>query len=282
MNAWIQAIKFVAAAGLLLICAPAVSSAAVLTNETLQAWQDYIQSANSGMEERLHGRLPFLWVDESADRIRRARAGEILVGPAGDHSPIRVPKGLIHDWIGATLIPNAGLDDIFAVVQDYNRYREFYKPLVIDSRSLSADGPDYRFSLLMLNKSLFAKTALASEWNERYIRVDERRWYSIAYSTRVEEIEEYGSPGERKLPLNEGSGYIWRLYSFSRFERRDDGLYIELEVIALSRDIPGPLRWLIDPIVRRVSRGSLFTSLTETRAAVRANLGLATPSSCCR
>jgi hypothetical protein len=290
MNARIRAIKFGAFAGFLLICAPIASSAAELTNETLQAWQDYIRSANSGMEERLHWRLPFLWVDESADRSRRVRAGEVLVSPVGDHSPIRAPKGLIHDWIGATLIPNAGLEDIFAVVHDYNRYREFYKPLVIDSKSLGGDGPDYRFSLLMLNKSLFAKTALASEWNNRCICVDDRRWYSIAYSTRVEEIEDYGSPGERKLPLNEGSGYIWRLYSISRFEQRDDGVYVELEVIALSRDIPGGLRWLIDPIVRRVSRGSLFTSLTETRAAVRSEAGAANASgrsaalseNCCR
>ncbi len=183
-----------------------------------------------------------------------------------------------------------GLEDIFAVVRDYNRYTEFYKPLVIDSRSLGGDGADYRFSLLMLNKSLFAKTALASEWNERYVRVDDQRWYSIAHSTRIEEIEGYGSPGERKLPPDEGSGYIWRLYSFSRFEQRDDGVYVELEVMALSRDIPGALRWLIDPIVRRVSRGSLLTSLMETRAAVRSEVGAARISgrpaalseSCCK
>ncbi len=186
---------------------------------------------------------------------------------------------MIHDWIGATLIPNARVEDIFAVVRDYDRYREFYKPLVIDSKSLGADGPDYQFSLVMLNKSLFAKTALASEWNDRYIRVDDRRWYSIAHSTSVEEIEDYGSPGERKLPANMGSGYIWRLFSISRFEQRDDGVYVELEVIALSRDIPGALRWLIDPIVRRVSRGSLLTSLIETRAAVRANTGASPASS---
>ena len=279
MNAHIRAVNFGTVAGLLLICSPAVSSAAELTNETLQAWQDYIRSSCLAMGERLHERLPFLWIDESTDRSRRVRAGEVLVSPVGDHSPIRVPKGLIHDWIGAALIPNAELKDIFAVVRDYNRYREFYKPLVIDSKSLGADGPDYRFSLLMLNKSLFAKTALASEWNERYIRVDDQRWYSIAYSSRVEEIDNYGSPGERKLPTDEGSGYIWRLYSFSRFEQRDDGVYAELEVIALSRDIPGPLRWLIDPIVRRVSRGSLFTSLLETRAAIRTNIGAScTPS----
>jgi hypothetical protein len=275
MNARIRAIKFGVFAGFLLICAPGVSGAAELTNETLQAWQDYIRSANLRMEERLHGRLPFLWIDESTDRGRRVRAGEVVVSTAGDHSPIRARKGLIHDWIGAALIQDARLEDVFAVVHDYNRYREFYRPLVIDSKSLGADGPDNRFSLLMQNKSLFAKVALASEWNDRYICVDDRRWYSIAYSTRVEEIEDYGLPRERKLPLNEGSGYIWRLYGFSRFEQRDDGVYVELEVISLSRDIPGPLRWLIDPIVRRVSRGSLLTSLTETRAAVRSSSSLA-------
>jgi hypothetical protein len=142
----------------------------------------------------------------------------------------------------------------------------------------------------VLNKSLLARTALASEWNERSIRVDEQRWYSIAHTTRMEQIEDYGSPGERKLPLNQGSGYIWRLYSFSRFEQRDDGVYIELEVIVLSRDIPGGRRWLIDPIVRRVSRNSLLTSLIQTRAAVKSEAGAsniagrseARSVSCCR
>jgi hypothetical protein len=179
-----------------------------------------------------------------------------------------VSSGLIHDWIGAALFPNATLEDIFAVVQDYARYKDFYKPLVIDSKSLGADGADFRFSLLMLNKSLFAKSALISEWKDHYIRVDARRWYSVAYSTCVEEIEGYGSPGERKLARDAGSAYIWRLYSFSRFEQRDGGVYVELEAIALSRDIPAALRWFIDPIVRRVSRGSVLTSLIETRTAV--------------
>lgn len=135
MSAHIRAIKFAVAAGLLLICVAAVSSAAELNSETLQAWQDYIQSANLRMEERANGRLPFLWVDESTDRSRRVRAGEVLVSPVGDHSPLRAPKGLIHDWIGAALIPSARLEDIFAVVRDYNRYREFYKPLVTPNPS---------------------------------------------------------------------------------------------------------------------------------------------------
>jgi hypothetical protein len=45
---------------------------------------------------------------------------------------------------------------------------------------------------------------------------------------------------------------------------------MQLEVIALTRDIPATLRWFIDPIVRRIAKGSLFTSLEKTRQAVHA------------
>jgi hypothetical protein len=48
-------------------------------------------------------------------------------------------------------------------------------------------------------------------------------------------------------------------------------VYVELEAIALSRDIPGGLRWLVEPIVRRVSRSSLVVSLQETADAVRSS-----------
>jgi hypothetical protein len=135
--------KAASLAGFLLLATSALSNAAELKQETLQAWQDYIRTANARMQERLHGGAPFLWIDESAERSRRVRAGEIVVTPVGQHSPIRVSKGLIHDWIGAALFPNATLEGIFAVVQDYARYKDFCKPLVIDSKSLGADGADF-------------------------------------------------------------------------------------------------------------------------------------------
>lgn len=68
--------------------------------------------------------------------------------------------------------------------------------------------------------------------------------------------------------MNTGRGLIWRVYSISRFEQRDGGVYVELEAIALSRDVPAGLRWAVDPIVRRTSRGSIQVSLQKTREAV--------------
>ena len=91
----------------------------------------------------------------------------------------------------------------------------------------------------------------------------------------MQEIRHYGRPDEQELPPNQGSGYIWRLYSLARFEERDGGVYIELEAIALSRDIPVGLRWMVDPIVRRVSRNTLLTSLQQMAEAVRSIAGSA-------
>jgi hypothetical protein len=38
--------------------------------------------------------------------------------------------------------------------------------------------------------------------------------------------------------------------------------------MVLSREIPAAMHWAVDPIVRRVSKSSLTTSLRQTQAAV--------------
>ena len=63
------------------LLAPAASLGAELKEETLNAWDAYIQKANLEMGDRLHG--PFLWVEEVPDRMQRVRAGDILVWSVG-------------------------------------------------------------------------------------------------------------------------------------------------------------------------------------------------------
>jgi hypothetical protein len=98
--------------------------------------------------------------------------------------------------------------------------------------------------------------------------LNESKVYSTSFSTRVREVEKFGLSNEHEAPANTGRGLIWRLYSISRFEQRDGGVYVELEAVALSRDVPGALRWLVDPIVRRTSRSSMAVSLQKTEEAV--------------
>jgi hypothetical protein len=45
-------------------------------------------------------------------------------------------------------------------------------------------------------------------------------------------------------------------------------VYLELEALGLTRDIPFSLRWLVSPVVKHVSADSLETSLRQTRDAV--------------
>jgi hypothetical protein len=242
--------------------------AANLRNETVKAWEDYIHEVNSQLHERVHAGSPFLWVDESAERLAKVRGGEIVVSPVGVHAPKEVPFGLIHHWIGAIFIANTTFDQVQSVLRDYGRYKEIYRPTVMESRPVKLSEAEDRFSLLLANRSLFRKIALESEYRSLQFRVDDRRRYSIAQTTHIHEIAEYGAASQYALPEDQGTGLIWRLFALTRFEEREGGVYIEVEAIVLSRDVPASLRWFVDPIIRRVAKSSLITSLQQTRDAV--------------
>jgi len=244
---------------ILLFPAKAWAGSYQLKPETLEAWQQHLAAANANMQVRAHGQ--FLWVDESENRLTRVRAGEVLVSPM-EHTPRAVPAGLVHHWIGAEFIPGARVDDVIAVIRNYNRYSEFYKPSVIEAKALSQKTAEDRFYVIMFNKAMFMNHALDSEYQSHFVRVDDSKWYSVSTNTRVQEVA-----AEGRMPDGEGSGYIWRLCTISRYEERDHGVYVETEAFALSRPIPAALHWVVDPVVRKVSRSSLSTSLEQTRDA---------------
>jgi len=242
--------------------------AAELASQTVGAWDRYVQSADAAMQARLQPGRAFLWIDETSARRQQVHAGEILVTGMGEHNPIKVPSGLIHHWMGAAFFPNARVDDVLNVIRDYEHYKNYYNPTVIDSHAILQTSAADRFSMLFMNKSLFLKTALESEYTTSYAAAGNGQWYSTASAVRVQEVEDYGQSGERELPPDEGSGYIWRLHSITRYQEADGGVYVEVEAMALSRDIPAMLRWVVDPIVRRVSKDAVATSLRQTLAAV--------------
>ena len=247
-----------------------VASAGELSKETLKAWDDYVRAANSCMMARLRPDQPFLWLDQHPQFFPQVHAGHIVVTPMTDPNPKHVPNGLIHHWIGAVFLPGAHLDDVFSVIRDYDHYRDFYPAAVLASRALGQDGAGDLFSLLMISRAALARTAFMSDDQANYIEVDPHRWYSISYTTRVQEIEDYGDSDQHTLPPDQGHGYIWRLYSIARYEQRDGGVYLEMEAMALSRDVPVAVRWLVDPIVRQLARGSMVTTLRRTEDAVGA------------
>jgi hypothetical protein len=253
----------------LVVAATAISvGVANLQPETVQQWEDYVKAADTRHADRL-AKGTFLSSDEIAGRTSKLRIGGVVVTPASQHVPLEVHSGLIHDWTGAAFIPNAKLDDVLPVLRDYDRYKDYYRPNVVCSKRIATSESRDQFSMVLMNKSVVGRTALDTDYRAAYTRIDDRRWYSVADATRIQEIAEYDTPSQHILPENHGTGLIWRLHSITRFEERDGGVYIEVEAIALSRDIPAALRWVVEPVVRRVSRSAVATSLLQTEAAVR-------------
>ena len=249
--------------------APVSVFGADLKPETLQQWDEYVKAVDGRNQEHLAPAASFVSSAQNPDESAKLRAGQIIVWPASHQVPLKVDSGLIHDWIGAAFIPDTTVREILAVLRDYDRYKQFYHPSVVESTLITSSDSKDEFSMVLMNKSLVATTALDSDYQTTYTQVDEHSWYSISDTTRIQEIADYDTPSEHMLPENHGTGLIWRLHSVTRLEERDGGVYIQLEAVALSRDIPAGLRWIIDPIVRRVSRSSLATSLQQTESAVR-------------
>ena len=247
---------------------PGLLHAMELRPNTLQAWDRYIESADSGMQARLDGRRPFLWADEASGRAASLQSGKILIEPLAGHGIRGVPNGLIHDWMGAIFIPHATISSLLAVLRDYDRYKDVYRPAVVESRALACTGAEEHFSMVWQRKVLFVSAAMEGQYTNRAFFAGRNRGYNIGATTEIREIQDYGESGEHVLEPGHGSGFIWRMHSIARYEERDGGVYLELEAIALTRDIPFSLRWLVSPIVNHLSIDSLTTSLRQTRDAV--------------
>src|ERR1019366_5119265 len=180
---------------------------------------------------------------------------------------IEVPHGLIHDWIGVLFIPNASLAQTLAVVQDYDNYQNIYKPEVRHSKLLQRNGDNFKVLLQLYKKSLVT-VVINADFDITYERFGTSRVVSHSYSTRLAEVENPGQADEHELPVDDGHGYLWRLYSYWRFEEKDGGVYVQLESIGLSRGVPAIIGWLVNPLLRSIPRGTLTSLLGATRAAV--------------
>jgi hypothetical protein len=263
---------------LLTLFSPVQTIAADLKPETIQAWNEYVRAAEERNLKHISQGNLFLAIDAHPAAASRLRQGDIIAVPAASNVPVKVPAGLIHDWTGAIFIPNATVRDVQRVVRDYGQYKTVYHPNVVSAKPLEISEWEDRFSMVVMNKSFFAKSALDSDYHSTFTKLDDQRWYSVSETTRVQEVAEYGGPSQYMLPQDHGTGIIWRLYSIARYQERDGGVYVELEAIALSRDIPGGMRWLVEPIVRRVSRSALVASLQETADAVRSSTNITSTS----
>jgi hypothetical protein len=240
-----------------------------LQPETALAFDAYIHSAEAEMEHALHRGAAFLWSDGSPDRVRRREKGEILAELWAGTAPLAVPQGLVHDWVGAVAVSGATLEKTVELVQDYDNHKNIYQPDVLDSKLVSRVGDDFTIYLRLLKKKIIT-VVLDTDHDVHYSRLDPSSYSCSSRTSRIAEVQDAGKTTETILPADTGHGFLWRLYSYWKFQERNGSTLIECRAVSLTRDIPAGLNWILQPMVRSLPRDSLVHTLAATRQALQA------------
>jgi hypothetical protein len=252
-----------------------------LKTETQRSFDRYLEVTDTRNDNELRQGHPFLWIDGLGEEERRRdyaalKSGEIKLTQLetlDGGSSIRCPHGIIHHWAGVAFIPGAKLDDVLGVLQDYDLHSTYYAPDVESSKLESRDGDHFRASLRFRRHKVIT-VVLNTEHDVHYFRDSAERAHSRSSAFHIGEVENAGEKNEKEKAPGDDSGFMWRMETWWRMEESDGGVYVQSEVVSLTRDIPVGLGWLIEPFVKGIPKESLTFTLNATRAAVTAKLKL--------
>ena len=127
----------------LAVLASAPVHAADLQPKTVAAFNRYVMLTERRLDKAGE---PFLWVDAKPETARRTaietlRRGEFVIEPVDTQDAGRsvdIPDGLVHHWIGVVFAPGMTIEQAVALLQDYDRHADIYKPNVARSKMVVA------------------------------------------------------------------------------------------------------------------------------------------------
>jgi hypothetical protein len=258
---------------------PADPVPAKLQPATASAFDRYVRLTSERNEIELKRGAALLWIDSLPKNSRAEAYAALQRGEVEIHQlntlendrPIPCPGGLIHHWVGVIFIPGAKLDDVLAILQDYDHQSTYYAPDVERSKIESRDGDHFRV-FLRFRRHKVITVVLDTEHDVRYFRDASDRAHSRSSAVRIAEVENPGKSNEREKPPGDDGGFLWRMETWWRMEERDGGVYVQSEVVSLTRDIPLVLSWMIKPFVTSIPKETLTATLEATRRAVRARM----------
>jgi hypothetical protein len=268
------------ALALAIAAAPSITAAAPAPGVDLQpatsdAFDRYAQLTQAQFQAQLSPSGQFLWVDRLPVAQRNAayadlRAGKVVIEEEqtlDNGKPIPVPAGMIHHWIATVFIPGATLAQTLSLEQDYSEHCIYFQPDVVRSRLLHHDGDDFLVELRFKEKKVIT-VVLDTQHDIHYQSIDATHAASWSRTTRVQQVENAGTPNERLDPPGQDDGFLWRMNTYWKFEQKDGGTYVESQSVSLTRDVPLGLGWVVGPFVESIPRESLNFTLSATRAAV--------------
>lgn len=253
-------------------------AATELNQKTIEAFDHYVRITDARMEAELRRGGPFLWLDslpepQQQKLYERVRQGQLEIRQEKteeEGKPIEIPEGSIHHWVGVMFASGASLKKALSLLQDYDNHWRTYKPDVRRSKLLEHNDDTFKIYLQFYKESPRG-VSFNTEFEVHYTQIDATHVVSRSSSLRIAELEHPEQPESSEFPVGQGHGFLWRLNNYWRLEEKDNGVYIQVETIALSRDVPAIWAWLVNPLIRRVSRQSVAALLNATRR------GLASP-----
>jgi hypothetical protein len=195
--------------------------------------------------------MPWSAANEFDAYVKRAEAQPVMTAGA----TIEVKGGLIHDWSAEAFVPDRTPEQVIAVLQNYDRYREIY-PEVTASQLLSKDGNRFRAALQLKRKKILT-VILNTEYEVEYRAVGDGWWRVASRSTKVVEAD------------GGDNGFLWRLNAYWAITPEPGGVRLQCRSVSLSRDVPMGLGWAVKPLLREMPQESLAAMLSATVKALR-------------
>jgi len=248
-----------------------------LKSETEAAFDRYVRLTEERNAAELKRGSNFLWIDQLPEEQRKKAYESLRAGTPRIEKretkeggkEIHCPNGMVHHWEAISYIPGAKVDDVLRVLEDYDHHSEYYKPDVERSKTLEHDGNHY-VAFLRFRRHKVITVILNTTHDVNYFRDSPERAHSRSSATKISEVENSGKSDEREKEPGRDGGFLWRMETWWRMEEQDGGVYIQSEVVSLTRDIPAGIGWMIGPFVSSIPKESLAFTMEATRKAVLA------------
>ena len=255
----------------------AFAGAGELKPDTIEAFDRYVRTTEEERATKTRKSGTFLWIDSQEEALRqqlhdRLARGEVVMKrleTRDDNRPIPIPHGIVHHWVGTIFIPGATLLQTMTLMENYTSYPQLFSFGVQGSKVLSHEKEDFQVQLRTFRKassSIFYNVDL----DDRYFHVDANHGYRRSRSTRIAELADVGKPTEHELPVGNDRGLLWRLDLDWSCEEEKGGVFLQIELIALSRGIPAIFAWLANPYIESIPRDYLQKVLQAMRAGAAA------------
>jgi hypothetical protein len=243
-----------------MVLAPAM--AAQLQPKTKTAFDRYIQLTEARLAQDLKSGKFLVAGRNKSTEIRTVENQTRENG-----KEIEIPEGQVQHWLGAMFIPNAKLDQVRAVMQDYDNYKTIYNPDVTDSKLLKREGDDFDVFLRLYKKQIIT-VVFNANYHVRYVQHGPTKLSVISRSTRIAQLRDPNVPAAGEHPVGNDHGFLWALNSYWRFEEADGGVYVECEAVSLSRDVPMLVGPLVSGFIKKFPIEGMKNTLMFTKKAV--------------